>query len=152
MAQEWRDAGEDRYGLALADFDGYLMRTRRREELEQPQGRVPSSEFWLVSGSRVVGCVRLRHRLTPELEVEGGHIGYDVRPSARGHGFGTAALRLALNTARDRGLERVRVTTDADNVASVKVIERNGGILEGQSTSVRSGKPIRQYAIELGRC
>jgi predicted acetyltransferase len=62
----------------------------------------------------------------------GGHIGYDVRPSARRRGHATAMLRAALPVARGLGIESALVTCDEDNVASRKVIEANGGVFEDQ--------------------
>ena len=43
----------------------------------------------------------------------------------------------------------MRVTVDADNAPSVKIIERNGGVLSGEAISEKSGKPIKQYWINL---
>jgi predicted acetyltransferase len=153
MAQDWRDHDTDRYGLALDDFDAYLARVERfRDTAQIPVGWVPGAEFWLEDDAgEIVACVRLRFWLTPSLEVEGGHIGYDVRPSSRGRGFGTAALRLVLPEARHRGLERVRLTVDSDNLPSIRIIERNGGILAGEAISRKTGKPIKQYWIDMSR-
>ncbi len=95
-----------------------------------------------------MACARLRLRLNPALEVEGGHIGYDVRPSFRGRGLGTATLRLVLPEARRQGLLRARLTVDADNLASVRIIERNGGILSGQTISERTGGLISQHWLD----
>jgi predicted acetyltransferase len=148
MAQEWRDGGDDRYARALDDFEGYLLGLARFREPElAPPHLVPQASFWVEHAGQIVACVRLRFWLDAALEVEGGHVGYDVRPSARGHGFGTAALRLVLPEARRRGIGRVRVTTDADNVASVRIIEKNGGVLSGTAISAKSGKLVRQYWI-----
>lgn len=153
MARDWLDHGNDRYRLALEDFDAYLARVYRfRDPAQVPAGWVPGTEFWLQGDAgEIVACVRLRFWLSPALELEGGHIGYDVRPSSRGRGYGTAALRLALPEALRRGIERVRLTADADNLPSIKIIERNGGVLAGEATSERTGKPIKQYWIELSR-
>jgi predicted acetyltransferase len=96
-----------------------------------------------------MACVRLRFWLLPALEVEGGHIGYDVRPSARGRGFGTMALHLVLVEARRRGLQRVLLTADADNHASLSIIQKNGGVFSGQALSAARGKLINQYWIDL---
>jgi predicted acetyltransferase len=152
MAEEWLQHGNDRYRLALDDFDACLAKLQRdRDAAQMPPGWVPGAELWLeADAGQIVACVRLRFWLTPALEVEGGHIGYDVRLSARGRGFGAAALRLALPEARRRGLSRVRLTADHDNLASIEIIERNGGVLSGEALSVRSGKRDRQYWIELG--
>ena len=150
MAQDWLDHGNDRYRLALEDFDAYLARIERfRDSAQIPVGWVPGTEFWLDDDDgQIVACVRLRFWLNPSLEIEGGHIGYDVRPSSRCRGFGTAALRLVLSEARRRGLERVRLTADSDNLASLKIIERNGGVLSGEAISEKTGKPIKQYWID----
>ncbi len=72
----------------------------------------------------------MRHRLNEQLLDGGGHIGYGVRPSARKRGLASWALGEVLKRARDRGLERVLVTCAAENVASARTIERNGGVLE----------------------
>ena len=58
-----------------------------------------------------------------------GHVGYSVVPWKRGRGYATRALALLLPDARKEGLEFVEITTDADNIASRKVIEANGGTL-----------------------
>jgi predicted acetyltransferase len=41
------------------------------------------------------------------------------------------------------------VTCDTDNIASARIIEKNGGLLSGHSTSPRSGKSVSQYWINL---
>jgi len=149
MAQDWRDHGHDRYRLAVEDFDAYLARVDRfRDPARIPDGWVPGAEFWVDEAGEIVACARLRFWLTPALEIEGGHIGYDVRPPSRGRGFDTATLSLVLPEARRRGLERVRLTTDADNLPSITIIERHGGVLSGEVTSKTTGKPIRQYWID----
>jgi len=148
MARECQSAGELRYALALDDFDAYLRRvetSRRGDRLSEE--RVPAAEFWLEDDGMILGCVRLRLGLTPELENEGGHVGYDVRPSARRRGYGTALLRLALVEARALGIERVLVTCDEDNLGSIEVIERNGGVFTGGGVSKKTGKTVRRYWI-----
>ena len=110
---------------------------------------MPENEFWLVSENRVLGRVKLRHRLLPALEHEGGHIGYDIRPLERQKGYGTLLLKLTLLKAKELGLNRVLLTCDTDNIGSAGIIEKNGGVLSGQAISKKSGKPISQYWIEL---
>ena len=51
--------------------------------------------------------------------------------------------------ACERGLTRVLVTCDTENIPSVRIIERNGGVLENRETSARSGKQISRYWVEL---
>src|SRR5512142_2814428 len=103
-----------------------------REESPRPEGYVPSTTLWWVEADEYLGRIAIRHRLTPYLREAGGHIGYDVRPSARRCGHATNMLAAALPVARSLGIESALVTCDVDNVASRKVIEKNGGILEDQ--------------------
>ncbi|MFO8013503.1 MAG: GNAT family N-acetyltransferase [Phycisphaerae bacterium] len=115
-----------------------------------PDGFVPETTYWLLrDGRRVVARSSLRHRLTPHLEHEGGHIGYGVLPSERGKGYGTAVCRLTLERGRDMGLGRVLITCDADNAASARIIEKNGGVLEDERLSVQTGKVKRRYWVDL---
>ena len=107
----------------------------------RPDGRVPQTTFWYVDSDRYLGSIRCRHRLTPGLLEVGGHIGYDVRPTARMHGYATTMLRLVLPFAASVGIEQALLTCDLDNVASRKVIEANGGVLE----DVREGQ--RRYWV-----
>lgn len=150
MAEEWRAAGDARYDEPLADFDAHL-----RALLDAPRGvdlapdRVPYNMFWLVAGGRVVGRSGIRHRLNALLEREGGHVGYDIRPSERRKGYGTLILRLTLERARALGFGRVLLTCDADNIASARVIEKCGGVFDSHAVSERTGKTISRYWIQL---
>jgi predicted acetyltransferase len=112
------------------------IRSQRLEETPRPDGFVPDTELWYVAGDEFLGRVGIRHRLTPGLLEKGGHIGYDVRRSARRRGHATAMLGEALAIARALGIDRALVTCDVDNVGSRTVIERNGGVLEDQRDRV----------------
>ncbi|HYP02402.1 MAG TPA: GNAT family N-acetyltransferase [Pyrinomonadaceae bacterium] len=150
MAEEYAAAGDERYREVIEDFPGYMRGLARYAAgVDLPPGHVPSSQFFLVHRGEIVGHSALRHRLTPALEHEGGHIGYDIRPAARRRGYGTLILALTLERARNLGLARALLTCDTDNTASARIIERNGGVLAGQAVSNRSGKLISQYWIEL---
>ena len=119
---------------APAEFARYVEQTRAQAlaETPRPAGRVPSTTLWWTDGDEYLGRLAIRHRLTPGLLVNGGHIGYDVRPSARRRGHATAMLVAALPIAHDLGIESALLTCDAGNVASRRVIESAGGVLEDQ--------------------
>ncbi len=150
MANEYRAAGDDRYQAAIKDFSAYLTRLMDYSAgVNLPDGRVPATTYWLASDHHIIGRSSFRHHLTPELEHEGGHIGYDIRPSERQKGYGRLILKLTLEKARGFGLERTLMTCDSDNVASAKIIEKNGGEVYGQTVSDKSGKLISRYWIRL---
>ena len=151
LAEEFLADGDQRYWEAIADFEGFIqLCSDEAVGRKLASGRVPQSTFWLVrDGQRILGCSRLRHTLNAFLEEEGGHIGYDVRPSERQQGYGTLLLRLTLDKARDLGLKRVLVTADNPNVASWRIIEKNGGVLHSEALSQHTGELLRKYWITL---
>ena len=116
-----------------------------------PAGWVPAHTFWLVrDGRTLVGMVNLRHDLTPFLANEGGQIGYSVRPTERGKGYGTRMLAMTLEKARQIGLKRVLITCDERNVASARLIRKCGGILENAVPSRQPGREVTErYWIDL---
>jgi predicted acetyltransferase len=120
---------------AFADYVA-TVRAQALEESPRPVGHVPSTTLWWVEGDAYLGRLAIRHRLTDYLRELGGHIGYDVRPSARLRGHATAMLRAALPVARSLGIDSALVTCDVDNLGSRRVIENNGGVFDDE----RSGK------------
>jgi predicted acetyltransferase len=60
----------------------------------------------------------------------GGHIGYGIRPSVRGRGLATWALPSVLVRTPALGLRKVLGTCGDSNLASARVIEKAGGVLE----------------------
>jgi len=117
-----------------AVFEEYVrwLRDQALEESRRAAGLVPSTTLWWVSGQDYLGRLAIRHRLTPRLLDLGGHIGYEVRPTARRRGHATRMLAAALPLAAKLGSDRVLVTCDEDNAASRRVIEANGGEFEDQ--------------------
>ena len=79
----------------------------------------------------------------------GGHVGYVVAPSYRRKGYATEMLRQTLPIARSVGLGRILLTCDDDNVASRRVIELNGGVLENAVWEEGLRVPKRRYWIDL---
>ncbi len=112
--------------------------------LNIPENWVPAIQ--LVSfdvAGQALGFLNLRLRLNDHLLQEGGHIGYSIRPSARGKGLAKEQLRQGLQVAKSKNIKRVLVTCDSDNAASRAVILANGGTLE----DIRAGK--ERYWIDI---
>ena len=80
-----------------------------------------------------------------------GHVGYAVVPWRWGKGLATRALAELLALAPSYGLAAVEVSCSPDNPASIRVIEKNGGILTGQSENgaLFHKHPALQYRITL---
>lgn len=144
FAAEGRTGDDSMVGSRLARFgpswdsvEGFAAyvayeRADRQEDTPRPDGHVPSTNLWWVEGEEYLGRIAVRHRLTPGLLEVGGHIGYDVRRSRRREGHATAMLRATRPVAAALGIDPALVTCDTDNVASRRVIEANGGVLEDE--------------------
>jgi predicted acetyltransferase len=132
IGQEIRRYGE-RWSdpVVFAEYVGWL-RAQALEESPRPEGFVPSTTLWWVGDGDYLARIAIRHQLTTRLREIGGHIGYDVRPSARRRGHATAMLAATLPVARELGIDPVLVICDADNTGSKNVIEANGGAIEDQ--------------------
>jgi predicted acetyltransferase len=136
------------YVRALADFDAYLAELRHFASHDEPRpGLVRQMNFWLTDGTEILGHLRLRPRLNSRLRMIGGNIGYDVPPAQRGRGYATRMLALGLREAAHEGLDRALLTADAGNVASMIVIERNGGVLDREYAF--EGVTRRRYWIDI---
>jgi predicted acetyltransferase len=132
------------------DFAALLKNLADQESgIGVPEGFVSSSTYWLVGDeSTILGVSNLRHSLTERLRIEGGHIGYGVRPSQRGKGYGHSMLRLTLERAKLRNIDPVMLSCNRDNMASRSIIERAGGKFEDETFVKAYGGVVRRYWIE----
>ncbi|APT91945.1 hypothetical protein CPHO_02380 [Corynebacterium phocae] len=135
--QEWSEEHQDGSGVEHARdiqdpeaFREWIAALERQETVPLKKGYVTCSYYWLVEDREFLGAIALRHELNDYLLNFGGHVGYSIRPSERGRGLATQALRELLPLAEQRGLDRILLTCDVENYGSQKVIERCGGKLE----------------------
>lgn len=133
-----------------ADFENYVEKKKSESHGENlPEGWVPATTYWLIDNGEYIGGVAIRHELNENLKKFGGHIGYDIRPSQRGKGYGSKILELALPKAKELGITKVLVTCDATNIGSRKIIEKNGGVLENQVPNPETGVDKLRFWIEI---
>ncbi len=133
---------------SLKQFAEFVEKLRNQEkDIGLPKGYVPASIYWLVDRNKFMGRVSVRHRLTEKLRKEGGHIGYEIRPSERRKSYGKMILRLALQKTSRLGIKKALVTCDNDNIGSWKIIVGNGGV---RQTRIRQKKKlVRRYWIKI---
>jgi predicted acetyltransferase len=155
-------AALDELARIAEDSDKFLTGKMDREAngppIVLPDGsavpRLPGYEFWMWDGE-FCGSIGLRWQPgTPALPSYClGHIGYSVVPWKRRRGYATHALALLLPHASAEGLPYVELTTDADNIASQRVIEANGGTVVERffKPAVYGGTESLRYRILLGR-
>lgn len=119
------------YEINYREFDDYLLKNDNYSKgigLE-PQ-YVPQTTYWLYADGVPVGVSKLRDHLTDALRKVGGHIGYCIRPSQRGKGYGNIILKKTLEEAKKKNITEVLITCHNGNIPSRRVIEANGGVLQ----------------------
>lgn len=154
--EEWGPGQhEDGFGLGPSDevdspagFEAWLTRLMNQSDQAKTidVGTHCCTYRWIVESDRVLGGIALRHG-SDDYVLWAGHIGYGIRPSARRQGIATWALGRMLDEARVLGLDRVLAVCAVDNVASVRTIERCGGVFEGMRDTEFG--PVRRYWIDL---
>jgi predicted acetyltransferase len=127
-------------------WERYVEALGNRRGVEMPAGWVPATFLVAILDDVLLGRVSVRHDLNEYLESFGGHIGYAVRPEFRSRGIGTEILRQALVVARAEGIDRVLVTPGEENVASIRLVEGCGGVLEDSRVDPK-GVQVRRYWI-----
>ena len=144
------------YNMDENEFKHYLsQKMNGARGINLKPGRVPETLYWLLADGYPVGYGKLRHHLNDDLRECGGHIGYCIRPTARGKGYGNIILSELLIKAREKKIPRVLITCKEANIPSKKVIERNGGKLERIEKGLcfywiklTEGKGIREIHID----
>lgn len=137
--------GVERYADFLAHFRAYA----RKEHC--PPGFVPGTQYIAVreSDGRIVGMLNFRHELNARLLATGGHAGYSVRPSERGHGYAAQMVELLKPIARELGISRLLITCDRANPASARTIQKAGGVLEDERWDEEEARWTQRYWIAL---
>jgi len=138
--------------MSTADFPALISALTGFEKgINLSPGFVPHSTYWLVEGEQVLAVSNLRHRLNNRLMKEGGHIGYGVRPSCRNMGYATCLLAETIKKAVNKNIFSILITCDKNNIASSRVIRKNGGRLENEIFSPVHNGLIQRYWIHIDR-
>lgn len=98
---------------------------------------------------KVIGAINIKLSMTDDIALFG-HIGYSVCPSERRKGYATSMLRDVLPMCRMQGFGEIIVSCFLTNIASRKVILRNGVEYESSVIIPGSGNELERYKITLG--
>jgi len=71
--------------------------------------------------------------------LDTGCIAFSIRPDERNKGYASKLLSLIISECKDLGLKEVCISCYEDNIASKRVIEKTGGILEKEFTNHSRG-------------
>jgi predicted acetyltransferase len=76
-------------------------------------------------------------------------VGYSIVPWKQGRGYATQALLLLLPIAAKTGLARITVICNENNLASRRVIEKAGGMLQRTGTDPSDSPDITKLFFDL---
>jgi predicted acetyltransferase len=146
--QEFIDNGETTInGSELLDrmdsYDEWLksVTDNASPETVDPTWVVTDTYFAFDENDRIVGIIDLRHELNDFLK-DFGNSGYSVRPSERRKGYATEMLKTIINRGQQLGMDKLQLSVERSNEASIKTIIKNGGkyersfTFEGESADV----------------
>lgn len=141
--------GLDSY-LKQRSYDEWLLKIRSDLDLANiPPDRVPSITYFYVreTDNRIVGMINIRLALNDFLRIEGGHIGYSIRPTERRKHYASDMVRQALDFCKRIGLCDVLICCERSNLASAGVIRNCGGTLEAEFYSKTFHETLQRYRI-----
>ena len=99
--------------------------------------------------TEIVGAIGIRWKQVPILLTYGGLIGYSIRPSQRGKGYANEMLKLALEKFKNTDIDNILITCKDFNIASKRVIEKNGGKFENKYINKNDGFTYLRYWIKI---
>lgn len=134
---------------------GWFARTKEwydKKETGQIPGQPIGFHYWAVDGDVFIGEFQLRTEFTEEIMTGIGSIGYAVRVSQQGKGYGAELLRQGLEIAKKHGMTKVLLNISESNAVSAHVCEKLGGKLMDKISATdraQGDHVMRRYWIYL---
>ena len=135
--------------------DEWFFRTKSwydRKEQGLVEGQPVSFHYWAIDNGKFIGEFQLRTEFPEKVMLDIGSIGYAVRVSEQGKGYGKEILRLGLELAKQHGMEKVLLTINDKNTASIRVCEEMGGTWQDTIEAYNDAEGqhlLRRYWITL---
>ena len=156
-AKEYADANEEERLYSpdtehiFEDNDNYLEKFERyRLGINLKPNYVPQTTLWLVDDNHFYGELHLRHQLNEKLLTCGGTIGYGIRWSKRGFGYGKYMLKLGLEYCKNvLDIRKALITCNDDNFASEGVMLANGAIFGEIVKDPDDGRLLKKYWVNI---
>ncbi len=133
------------------DFHDHLERLElNKKGVDLPAGFVANTMFYGFLGDKIIGRVHVRHELNDYLLERGGHIGYALAPRFRNQGLSFEMVSGVLGYIKDTlELEKILITCSQENFASIRIIQRLGGVLENTFHDKKSGERVCRFWLDL---
>ena len=131
--------------------ENWFLRTKDwydKKEKGLIEGQPVSFHYWAIDEGKFIGEFQLRTDFSEKVLNDIGNIGYAVRVSEWKKGYGSEILRLGLEIAREKGMEKVLLNINENNHASIRLCEKFGGVLEDR-IKTEGNETLRRYWIKL---
>ena len=135
--------------------EDWFFRTRSwydKKEQGLIEGQPISFHYWAVDNGQFIGEFQLRTEFPEKVMQDIGSIGYAVRVSEQGKGYGKEILRLGLELAKQHGMNKVLLTINDQNKVSIHICEKMGGVLSDIIDAYNDAEGqhlLRRYWITL---
>lgn len=137
-------------GCSFEEFKKILKKMKKEEIETNSKLNTTTNRYIFYVNDVPVGEVGIRTTLNDFWMNRGSQIFYKIRINERKKGYGTKMLELALKECSKLGMKRVRINCDDRNIASIKIIQKNGGIVDIRSYKTSIGNSSSSsYTIDL---
>lgn len=143
IPKEEYGAINEAYGLSEEEFKSFVEDTINEEFALFTMYETPRITYILYIDDYPVGEIKLRPILNQHWYDMSGNIGYKIRPSERGKGYGNIILQEMIKECHNYPIENVYIQCKKENIKSKKIIEKNGGQL------IEEYQDILRYKIIL---
>jgi ribosomal protein S18 acetylase RimI-like enzyme len=139
----WDEAGPDAPGFAGATEE-VIAEIAQPDAIRARIGGPERHMFVAYIEDSAVGFAATRTIDTEQVELAG----IVVLQSMLGHGIGTPLVAAAVAAARERGFERMSVSTEVDNQRAIGFYEARGFEIVGESTADVDGVAVAVSNLE----
>lgn len=110
---------------------GFLQRLYNHAfGINMQDGDIQVLTFWVYDSKTLIGMAKLRMGLTPDLEKQGGNLGYYIKPEYRNKGYVPLIVEQLIEEGKKRGLKQILMTAKFDDFSMIEMIMNNGGVEE----------------------
>lgn len=121
-----------------ADFefeeDGWMQ--TQFKLFKKSRSKLPWCSIWVITSAKdkaIVGTINFKNSPYKTKTVE---VGFSVNPNYRNNGYATTALKLLSDWAFSNKIKKITATTDKNNVASQKVLEKNSFVVDKNDKNI----------------
>jgi len=136
------------YGINYNEFEKLFNECILEETIINEELNTTTKRYILYLDNLPIGELGIRTTLNDFWMNKGSQIYYKIRKTYRNNGYGNIILKLGLEEAKKLGFKQVRINCDDNNIASSKIILKNGGVIDIKSYKTKNGTSS-SYLIKL---